>query len=68
MVWSADGWKNERKTTTTSTGLGVHVADLPTRDLDAGTEIEFTFYWDYVSHWEGMNFFVHILDADGGDD
>ena len=29
--WSQDGWKTAHEYTTTDTGLGIHVADLPTR-------------------------------------
>ena len=34
--WSADGWATTREVATRDTGLGVHVADLPTDGLAGG--------------------------------
>jgi len=61
--WSADGWATTADHATRETGLGVHVADLPTATLPSGSEIVFTFYWVDAARWEGTDFAVKI---DGG--
>ncbi len=58
--WSADGWKSTRETPTRDTGLGMYVADLPTKDLAPGAEVVFTFHWTEADHWEGTNFRVAV--------
>jgi len=58
--WSADGWRTVRDAATRDTGLGVHVADLPTGTLPPGSEIPFTFYWREAGRWEGTDFSVKI--------
>lgn len=56
--WSADSWRAIRNTETRDTGLGVHVADLPTESLPPGAQTMFTFYWTEAERWEGANFTV----------
>jgi glucoamylase len=58
--WSSDGWKTSQEAQTRDTGLGVHVADLPTIDLQAGTDVSFTFYWPGAERWEGKDFCVTV--------
>ncbi len=58
--WSMDGWKTAHDTQTRPTGLGVHVADLPSGRLSSGETIAFTFYWTEVDRWEGTNFEVTV--------
>jgi glucoamylase len=58
--WSADGWDTIQDTDTRDTSLGLHVADLPTAKLLAGTKIIFTFYWPQVERWEGNDFTVQV--------
>ena len=58
--WSADGWRTAHDTSTTETGLGVHFADLATREMPSGGEVVFTFYWPQPQHWEGADFSVCI--------
>jgi glucoamylase len=58
--WSADGWRTIRDSATRDSGLGVHLADLPTYALAPGSEIRFTFYWPDAGCWEGTDFFVRI--------
>ncbi len=58
--WSADGWKTIRDTPTRDTTLGVHVADLPTRNSPTGSRIDFTFYWPGADRWEGVDFRVTV--------
>jgi glucoamylase len=39
--WTADGWQTEQTLPTVDTGLGLHVADLPTAKLAMGSKIDF---------------------------
>ncbi|MCS6805344.1 MAG: glucan 1,4-alpha-glucosidase [Acidobacteriota bacterium] len=58
--WSTDGWKTPQDAATRDTGLGVHVADLPTERLPRGSAVYFTFYWPEADRWEGVDFTVVI--------
>ena len=58
--WSADGWKTVRDTETSDTGMGMHIADLSTKPLNAGGEIVFTFYWKDAKNWEGSDFSISV--------
>jgi glucoamylase len=56
--WSADGWETVADIPTRDTGLGIHVADLPTRSLEAGAEVVFTFHG--ADRWEGIDHRVEV--------
>ena len=56
--WSPDGWQTIQDTKTRDTGLGLHVVDLPTDRLTAGTEVLFTIYRPGENRWEGVDFKV----------
>jgi len=58
--WSADGWRTTTDSATRDTGLGLHVVDLATAALPAGTRIDFTFHWPHAGRWEGRDFSVTI--------
>jgi glucoamylase len=58
--WSADGWSTAQDVQTKDTGLGLFYADLPTKNLPSGGQIEFTFDWISAGHWEGHNFTVKV--------
>lgn len=58
--WSADEWTSETEHETHASTLGVHVADLPTRHLKAGTTLRFRIYWLDEKHWEGRDYTVKI--------
>ena len=58
--WSSDGWQTSHDATAKDTGLGMHVADLPTGQSPAGTELTFTLYWPTEDRWEGTDFTVKI--------
>ncbi|MEP7216054.1 MAG: glucan 1,4-alpha-glucosidase [Anaerolineaceae bacterium] len=60
VVWTFDNWTTQASTESRDTGLGVHVADLPTETLDMGRAVEFTFRWHETDTWEGMNFSVIV--------
>ncbi len=63
--WSADGWTTTSDLATRDVGLEVHVADLPTRELPAGSEVVFTFRWEGSARWEGTDYRVRIVPASG---
>jgi glucoamylase len=54
--WSTDTWRTTQDSNSRETGLGVHVIDLPTDKLPAGSRVQFTFYWPQQERWEGTNF------------
>jgi len=58
--WSADDWKTCYDLRTHDAGLGIHMADLPTKALPEGKQVRFTFYWEDAGHWEGVDFMVRI--------
>ncbi len=58
--WTADDWKTSQDLKTHDAGLGIHMADLPTKSLPEGKQIKFTFYWPEADHWEGEDFIVRI--------
>jgi glucoamylase len=60
--WSDDRWHTVHDTSTRDTGLGVHVADLPSNDLSAGGMIVFTIYWPEQNRWEGVDYSVIVSD------
>ena len=58
--WSVDNWQTTAELQTRDTGLGTHIADLPTSKLDAGQNTSFTIYWKDRNQWEGTDFEVAI--------
>ncbi len=59
--WSGDDWRTAQDTSTRSSGLCVHYADLPTAGLQSGTRVKFTFYWPEPARWEGADFEVDTV-------
>jgi glucoamylase len=59
--WSVDGWQTASDAGTRDTGLGVYIADLPTKDLRASGEVVFTFHWQDADRWEGRDFSVTVM-------
>lgn len=58
--WSADGWRTVFNAKTRDTGLGLHLADLPTEKLPADGNVQFAFYWPGADRWEGADFCVSV--------
>lgn len=58
--WSSDDWQTTSDASSRDTGLGMHLVDLPTSQLAAGSRVVFTFYWPDADKWEGSNFAVTI--------
>lgn len=59
--WTANQWAEWRELETRDTGAGIHLADLPTQPLAAGTRLEFTFFWTEANRWEGKNFELAVV-------
>lgn len=60
LHWSTDDWRTTRDDATRDTGLGVHLVDLSTAAVPAGSVLRFTFYWPEADRWEGTDFSVEI--------
>ncbi len=58
--FGTNGWQGIQDINTKDTGLGIHVAKLPTEMLKAGDSIQFTFFWPESGNWEGQNYEVAI--------
>ena len=58
-----NGWQDISDIETEDTGLGLHVAKLPTETLQPGDSILFTFFWTESGDWEGQNFEIAISEA-----
>jgi glucoamylase len=58
--WTSDNWDTFQDNSTEDTGLGLHAADLPTKDLGSGRAVLFTFYWPEAGCWESENFEVRV--------
>lgn len=58
--WSSNGWQTALDAVAADTGLGVYAVDLDTANLAAGTQIQFTFYWQDTNQWENVNFSVSV--------
>lgn len=62
VYWSADGGRPSREIATRDTGLGIHVADLPTASLREDDEIRLTFRWPEAGdRWEREEFTVKVI-------
>jgi len=61
IIWTADHWAHTNASDTVNNHtLSLWFADLPTEQLPAGGEVEFTFFWNGDRRWEGKNFLIAI--------
>ena len=60
VVWTLDAWNSALKTDTRDTGLGIHVADLPTATLMPGSSVEFRLASPSSGTTEGMTYTVTV--------
>jgi glucoamylase len=60
LHWSDDNWQTAHDTNTRSTGVGIHVADIPASTMEAGREVLFTFFWTDGQRWEGTDYAVTL--------
>ncbi len=58
--WSHTEWRTTSDVQTSDSGLGLHLADLPTKNLAPGDVVRFTFFWKEAQRWEGTDFSVEI--------
>ena len=58
--WTSDGWRTYEDVNTRDTGIGIHLAELPAKDLQPGTVLEFTFHWPDTDTWENRNFRLKV--------
>jgi glucoamylase len=61
--WSVDGWRTAHDSKTVDTGLGLHVVDLPTDMLPAGSRVLFTLLWLDTGQWQGEDFELTVGEA-----
>jgi glucoamylase len=60
VKWTTDNWKTVHENESVNTELGIHYADINTKNYSSGTQITFTFYWPESKNWEGKNFKITI--------
>ena len=58
--WSSDHWHTVRDTESKDTGMGMHIVDIDTGSMAAGSDIVFTFFWPEENRWEGRDFVVTV--------
>jgi glucoamylase len=63
VLWSDDDWSGSHETPTVDTGLGVHVAELPTAALSPGRSVVFTWRENATGGWAGAD---HRIVVTGG--
>jgi glucoamylase len=62
VTWTADGWKTNHVTESSTVGYAGSFADIPTRPQQTGA-VSFTLYWIEENRWEGRNFDVQLESA-----
>jgi glucoamylase len=63
VLWSDDDWSASHETPTVETGLGIHVAELPTAALPPGRSVVFTWRENATGGWAGAD---HRIVVTGG--
>ena len=58
--WSTEGWRTAQDISSSDTGVGAHLVDLPTEKLPLGSHVVFTVYWTGEQRWEGTDFEVCV--------
>jgi glucoamylase len=58
--WGIDGWQSSQDTPTQDTGLGLHVAELPTQALRAGQRMVFTYQRVDTGEWSGRDYTIMV--------
>lgn len=59
LHWTAGDWHSVADTSSRSSGLGLHFADIPISKKQQ-TPILFTFFWQGRQQWEGRNYTVAV--------
>ena len=63
VLWSDDDWSASHETATADSGLGVHIAELPTQALPAGRRVVFTWREAGTGNWAGADYRVVVTEA-----
>lgn len=58
--YGRDGWQHVADIDTGDSGLTLHVAQLPSSGLAAGSHVEFTLFWIDTATWEGHDYQIDI--------
>lgn len=61
IFWTDDEWRSQHELLTSSTGLDLHSAELPTQTLLPGSKIEFTWRRQADGGWCGRNYAVSVI-------
>jgi glucoamylase len=64
--YGIDGWQQAGDVPTQDSGLGLHVADVPTTTLRTGQALDFTFLRTASKRWEGRDYRIDVRDAAAG--
>jgi len=60
--WTMDGWRTIHDSATRDSGLGLHYAELHSRDLPSNSHIDFTYCFSDSGKWAGENVGVAVVD------
>ena len=60
IKWTDDNWQTYQQTKTRNTGLGIYLADIPSKNKYS-EKIIFTLYWEKGMDWENNNFEVNFI-------
>jgi glucoamylase len=61
--YGVDGWQRAADVATQDSGIGLHVADVPTAELRAGQSLDFTLLRTASKRWEGRDYRIEVSDA-----
>ncbi len=61
VLHTGDGWRTQAETPTRDTGVGLHVAEIPTAGMAAGQSIVFTWRDQVAGTWLGRNHEVAVV-------
>jgi glucoamylase len=59
--WTDDEWRSYHDVATSTIGLGLHTAELPTQSLHPGRNVQFTWQRQVDGGWRGENFSVSVI-------
>jgi len=68
IVWTTDDWNRSNESQANCIdGLNLWFVDLPTVQLPAESQVEFTFFWKREKRWEGRNLRVDVFENPAGE-
>jgi glucoamylase len=63
--FGVDGWRQVADVETHDSGLGLHVADIPTAQLRESQRVDMTFFWTGAQAWDGRDYRIDVRKGDG---